>query len=134
MKRDLTLHIVLQKPPIDVDFGLQKGSGAKYETVQTQRSGLHDLHFDLSIEIIEEKKTGDQPRFSGPFVQGKPESLFIYIDIGQAAGQASGWSRRLKIPLTGITWDIVDQMTADPKIILETSVPDGKENPIFLIS
>jgi hypothetical protein len=132
MNRNLALHIILQKPPAGVDFGLQKGSGSRYETVQTQRSGFQDLHFDLTIEINDEKKTGDQPRFRGPFVQGKPGSLFIYIDIGQAAGQVSVWSRRLKIPLTGITWDIVDQVTADPKMVLETSVPgtakDGGPN------
>jgi hypothetical protein len=30
--------------------------------------------------------------------------------------------------LTGITWDIIDQVTADPKMILETTVPGtGKD-------
>jgi len=32
MKQELTLKIVLENPPSGVDFGLQKGSGNKYET------------------------------------------------------------------------------------------------------
>jgi hypothetical protein len=57
---------------------------------------------------------------------------FIYIDIGTAAGQADIWSRRLKIPLTGITWSVIDQVNASSKAVLETHVPgtgkDGSPN------
>ena len=38
MNQELTLKIVLENPPSGVDFGLQKGSGNKYETIQIQRS------------------------------------------------------------------------------------------------
>jgi Family of unknown function (DUF5990) len=129
---DLSLHIILQKPPAGVDFGLQKGAGSWYETVQTQRSVAEDLHFDLTIEVQGDRQKDDQPRFRGPFVQGKPGSRFLYIGIGEFAGQVGGWSRRLKIPLTGITWDVIDEVTADPTRVLETSVPgafkDGSPN------
>ena len=41
---------------------------------------------------------------TGPFVQGPRGQRFVYLDIGTYAGQAeSCWSRRLKVPLTGIT-------------------------------
>jgi hypothetical protein len=40
----------------------------------------------------------------GPFVQGPPKQRFVYINIGTYAGQdGSPWSRRLKVPLIGIT-------------------------------
>ena len=91
----VNLRIVLERPPAGVDFGLQKGRGSDYETVQKQRSPGADLTFEFSAPW----KGG--PR--GPFVQGKPSERFVYLDIGTAAGQVdSCWTRRLKIPLSGI--------------------------------
>jgi hypothetical protein len=40
--RELTFRIVLEDPPAGVDFGLQIGRGAEYETVQTS-TGLDFL-------------------------------------------------------------------------------------------
>jgi hypothetical protein len=53
----------------------------------------------------------------------------IYVDIGTYAGQAdSCWSRRLKIPLKGITWDTIDRLSARAEAVLETRVPGtGKD-------
>lgn len=48
MPVELKLRIVLQKPTAGVSFGLQKGSGAKYETVQTHESKGEDLVFGLA--------------------------------------------------------------------------------------
>ena len=123
MERELKLRIILEKPPADVDFGLQKGRGNEYEVIQKQRSTAKDLTFEFDVRVKDSPKE-DQPTFLGPFVQGPPAERFVYIDIGTCAGQAdSCWSRRLKIPLRGITWEIVDRMLADPKSILETRVP-----------
>ncbi len=89
------LRIILEKPPAGVDFGLQKGRGHGYETVQTQRSTGADLTFEFSVPW----KGGP----GGPLVQGKPGERFVYLDIGTAAGQMeSCWTRRLKIPLSSI--------------------------------
>ena len=90
----LRLRIVVVRPPPGVDYGLQRGRGSGYETVQTQRSRGADLTFELSIDV----RPG--PRFGGPFVQGKPAAPFVYLDIGTYAGQTgTPWSRRLKVPL-----------------------------------
>jgi hypothetical protein len=131
METELTLRIVLEKPPAGVDFGLQKGSGNNYETIQKQRSEANDLYFEFKVRIKAGKDS--MPTFLGSFVQGPPGQRFVYIDIGTCAGQTdTGWSRRLKIPLTGITWDMINQLLADSKIILETRVPgtgrDGGPN------
>ena len=49
------------------------------------------------------------PDFAGPFVQGPSGERFVYLDIGTCAGQTNTpWSRRLKIPLSGITWDLIE--------------------------
>lgn len=74
---ELSLHIVLQKPPAGVHFGLQKGSGNKYETVQVQLSGWNDLHFNLTITTRGERAKDPTPRFGGPFAQGSYPDNFI---------------------------------------------------------
>jgi hypothetical protein len=129
MESELPLQIILLKPPADVVFGLQKGSGSIYETVQKQQSTSKDLSFQFSITIKGDQKKDALPKFSGPYVHGPAGGKFIYIDIGQAAGQhGTEWSRRLKIPLTGITWEIIDHLTSNPESILITRVPGtGKD-------
>jgi hypothetical protein len=128
MTRNLNLRVVLEAPPGGVDFGLQKGSGSIYQTVQTQRSSGTDLYFFLEVEIKGDPQKDHLPDFKGWFVQGPVTGRFIYIDIGQYAGQTGGWARRLKIPLTGITWEMIDQITAVSDGMLETHVPGtGKD-------
>ena len=122
------LQIVLLSPPPGIDFGLQKGSGAAYETVQTQRSGPDDLRFDCDIGVKGDHKKDKLPDFRGPFVQGPVNGRFIYIDIGSLAGQADQLARRLKIPLSGITWVMLDQIAANPAVYLETRVPGTHKN------
>jgi hypothetical protein len=133
METEVILQIILIKPTKDVDFGLQKGSGNNYETIQKQRSNGQDLLFKFSVKVKGERKKDILPKFSGHFVQGPVTNKFIYIDIGTYAGQTNtGWSRRLKIPLTGITWKDIDMLISNPKFILETIVPgtgrDGGPN------
>jgi len=132
MEHELRLRIILEKPPREVDFGLQKGRGANYETIQKQRSKVKDLYFEFIVGIKAAGKNA-MPSFLGPFVQGPTAEQFIYIDIGTYAGQTdSCWSRRLKIPLTGIKWDMVDRLRANEELILETRIPgtgrDGGPN------
>lgn len=123
MERELTLRIVLEQPPAGVDFGLQDGRGSTYETIQKQRSNGKDLHFEGTVRVKTSRK-GDAPNFLGSLVQGPTGGRFIYIDIGTYAGQTGTcWSRRLKIPLSGITWDMIDGASAESESLLETRVP-----------
>jgi hypothetical protein len=102
MARELTLRIILEQPPPGVDFGLQKGAGSIYETVQKQRSQGDDLTFEFQ-PTVKQGVSDSMAALTGPFVQGPRRQRFVYLDIGTCAGQAgSPWSRRLKIPLDGI--------------------------------
>jgi Family of unknown function (DUF5990) len=121
MEKELTFRIVLESPPPGVDFGLQKGQGNDYETVQTQRSKTGDLRFEFTARV-KEGKTGE-PVFLGPFTQGPAHERFVYLDIGTYAGQhGTPWSRRLKVPLRGIAWQMIEQASSGGKA-LETHVP-----------
>ncbi|MEQ9439769.1 MAG: DUF5990 family protein [Cyclobacteriaceae bacterium] len=121
MESEITLQIILIKPTPDVMFGLQKGSGSNYETVQKQIPTSNDLSFNFTVKVKGDKSGGHLPKFSGSFVQGPATNQFVYIDIGTYAGQSDTiWSRRLKIPLTGITWKDIDTLTSNS--MLQTSV------------
>ena len=131
MEKKLRLLIILQKPPIGVDFGLQLGSGNKFEVVQKHRSGAADLGFTLDVTV--RKAKDGRPDFFGPYVQGPGSERFIYLDIGTVAGQFdSEWSRRLKVPLRDISWDNIDKVISSNNMVLETLVPgtgrDGGPN------
>jgi uncharacterized protein DUF5990 len=107
MEYELMLRLVVEKPPAGVDFGLQKGRGREYETIQRQRSTLKDLQFDFTVRARVGRKAG-VPDFLGAIVQGSPTERFVYVDIGTYAGQKDAlWSRRLKVPLSGITWGLI---------------------------
>lgn len=120
VEREITFRIILEGPPPGVDFGLQEGHGNDYQTVQKQRSKTADLTFAFTARA-KQKATGE-PVFLGPFTQGPPHGRFIYLDIGTYAGQTdTPWSRRLKIPLRGIAWKMVEQASGSSRV-LETRV------------
>lgn len=48
---NLNLHIILQKPPANIHFALQKGHGNNFEVVERRLSDGSDLVFDLTIDI-----------------------------------------------------------------------------------
>lgn len=129
MDKQITFSITLEQPPAGVDYGLQKGSGSNYETVQKQRSVSKDLHFEFTVSV-RRREDSSTPDFRGPFVQGPVNERFVYIDIGTYAGQSdSVWGRRLKIPLYGISFETIDKLSPDTKLALETRVPGtGKDN------
>ena len=119
---DLTLRIILENPVAGVDHGLQVGKGADSRTIQTQRADGGDLRFEARVTV---KQGADgSPNFLGPFTQGPPSARFIYIDIGQSAGQVeSPWLRRLKVPLSAISWALIEEITADPGLVPEARLP-----------
>jgi hypothetical protein len=103
---EITLRLTLEQPTGGVDFGVQQGRGSQFEIIQKQRSHGRDLKFEFNVAV----KAGrdNAPDFAGPFVQGKIGDRFFYIGIGTYAGQTNTqWSRRLKVPLSGISWDAI---------------------------
>lgn len=105
MNASLSLQITLVAPPAGVDFGLQQGRGNRYQTIEIQRSTGGDLTFTCTLPFP----------LRGPLVQGPPSGRFLYIDIGTLAGQLdSPWTRRLKVPLDGLTADHAAYATTIP--------------------
>jgi len=104
MEAEVPIRLVLVDPPARVDFGVQKGKGAQYETLSVQQRARGDIAFDFPVTVKDNQKDG-LPNFLGPFAQGPSAGRFVYIDVGTYAGQkGTQWSRRMKVPLQGITW------------------------------
>jgi len=122
----VALRVVLLAPPPGVDFGVQQGKGTDYTTIQTQRSKTGDLSFEFTVTVKDNREDG-LPNFLGPLTHGPTTGRFLYINIGQSAGQSNtAWDRRLKIPLEGITWDLIAQQSATT--VLEAQLPGtGKD-------
>jgi hypothetical protein len=122
------IRIILIDPPAGVDFGVQRGRGAKYETIQVQQRTRGDIVFDFSLTVNDSRKDS-LPNFTGPFMQGPPDGRFVYLGVGTYAGQKdTPWSRRIKIPLQGITWPLVKKATAKSGLALMAKIPGkGKD-------
>lgn len=129
MEYDLPIRLVIVEPPPGVDFGIQHGSGAHYETRFVQQAKQGDVIFDFSLSIADNRKDG-LPNFKGPFAQGPPASRFIYVDVGTYAGQKdTPWARRIKVSLQGITWELIRRVTSKPGNSLMGRIPGtGKDS------
>ena len=102
---EVTIRIVLTGAPPSVRFALQRG---KVESVDTTVSSADDLAFSVPVRVRDGRD--GQPDFAGSFVQGPPGERFIYICSGVRAGDiGSGWDRRAKVPLNGITQELLEQ-------------------------
>lgn len=114
----LTLRIVLVQPPTGVAFCLQQGQAGKAMRVDQQLSAGSDLSFSLQVEG--RIKEGGAISFYGPFTQGPAEQRFIYLCCGKLAGQAgSPWERRVKIHLSSITSQQIEEALRRPASVLE---------------
>jgi hypothetical protein len=112
-KSEVKFRIVLVEPPQGVDFALQLGKTAASSLVQTQRSAGGELRFEFDLQIVmAEGSEGPDFRSAGQF--------------------SSPWTRRLKVPLSGITAELVALALRDPAAVVETRVPgtgrDGGPN------
>jgi hypothetical protein len=123
---ELPLRIILLAPPTGVRFALQKG--ASTATRRPELVGAQTAHRagDLVFELTVRARTGGQAsaRLLGPFVHGPPADRFVYITVGQSAGQpTSPWKRRAKIPLASISDAMAATVREQPGTWLEASLP-----------
>lgn len=115
-------RIVIEQPVAAVAHSLQSKDG---EPLDPKRSrGGEPLVFDFPVRVAPGPKfSGDQIRREGP------ERRFVYIRIGQLAGDPSSpWSRRMKIDIHDIGTDLLERAARSGGVV-ETRVagtsPDG---------
>ena len=115
---ELTLVIKLRDSFSGVLYGLQKGAGSDYITLQKQEGGSAVLEFTCEVTC---KQAGASLNFLGPYCQGTPKERFVYLDIGTYSSLTDSISGgRLKIPLYGFNPEFISEIKQGS--ILQTSV------------
>ena len=103
----LQARIVMEDPLPGVAFALQRGAGAKAALEQAVVASSEPLRFEVEVAINGSLPDG-RPRLTGPFIQGPPQARFVYLCVGEAAGQAGAeWRRRVKVPLADLSWALI---------------------------
>ena len=106
---ELPLRIAVRHPLPGVALALQ--SGRDDRVMPTSETDTM-VTFDFVVRVDLPADDGP-PRFHGPFTQGPPHGRFVYIGVGQRAGQPeSCWDRRAKVPIGGITAEQVADVLA----------------------
>lgn len=114
----LQLRIVVVAPPAGVAFAVQHG---RADLLVPSKVIANSLVFEFPVSVAD--ATAEPPRLTGKFTQGPPASRFVYVNSGTYAGQAdSCWSRRAKVPLSGISSQLVRLALRTPHGILEARI------------
>lgn len=117
---EIRLRIVIEQPVAGVLHSLQSKDDAPLDPKRSDAG--EPLAFDFPIRIAPGPKFfGDQVRREGP------ERRFVYIRIGQSAGDPSSpWTRRMKIDIQDIEQTLLDRAT-DGGVIEITVNGTGKD-------
>jgi hypothetical protein len=111
----LPLRIVVEDPAPGVAIALQR-DGDRPEVVGYAESTGRDLIFELEV-AVEGTLPDGRPRLLGPFVNGPPRERFIYLCVGHYAGQMEAdWAGRMKVPIGGISWALIERLPAGGRI------------------
>ncbi len=111
----IPIRIVLVKPPPGVLFALRLGAA---QLVSPTRSNGGDVTFNLALTLKGRQANGD-PNFSGGFAQGPPTARFVYVRCGTCAGDFNScWTRAAKVPLSGISWPMVEVAQAGESAVI----------------
>jgi hypothetical protein len=111
---EIAMRVVIEQPVPGVLHSLQSGDDRVLDP-KLSKTG-EPLAFDFPVRIAPGPKFfGDQVRREGP------ERRFVYVRIGQSAGQhGSAWSRRMKIDIHDLAPELLDRAKAGG--ILELTV------------
>ncbi len=102
------IRIVVNDPVPGLAIALQSGGAGKAALVAPSSRSAQAVVFDLEVTVAGRLADG-RPRLLGPCVQGPPDARFVYLCVGQYAGQADGaWAGRVKVPLGGLGWPEIE--------------------------
>ncbi|MDF7774385.1 DUF5990 family protein [Sphingomonas sp. AOB5] len=118
---EIRMRIVIEQPVTGVLHSLQEGDD-KVLDPKYSKDG-EPLPFDFPVRIAPGPKFfGDQVRREGP------ERRFVYIRIGQSAGDCqSPWTRRMKIDIHDTPQDLLDRAMAGEGVVELTVGGTGKD-------
>ncbi len=114
---ELPLRILVDDPIPGLALALQRGRAGAAKLVPPASRSAEAVVFDLEA-IVEGGLPDGRPRLLGPCVQGPPDARFVYLCVGVMAGQAdSPWSGRVKVPLGGLGWDMIEARPPGARLV-----------------
>lgn len=118
---EIPMRIVIEQPVVGVLHSLQ-GKDDHPRDPRCSNTG-EALTFDFLVRV------GPGPKFFGDQVRREgPERRFVYIRVGQAAGDpASPWTRRMKIDVHDIDQQLLDAAAKDGRRIEISVIGTGKD-------
>jgi hypothetical protein len=107
--RPVRLRLICVTPPQTyentlAEFGLQDKEQVLHPG-HAQLDGSIVYAFDLQVQRNQETLA---PRFRGPYVHGTPAAPFLYLGWRRSEAGQTTWIRRLKVPLSSITWERIE--------------------------
>ena len=124
--RVVRLRLICLTPPPQqyenspAEFGLQDKQQVVHPG-EMQAGG--SLHYEFEVQVRRNRQT-NALRFLGPYVHGPPAEPFLYLSWRRKEAGPPSWIRRLKIPLSSITWAQIEAAGRTDRGVLEASV-DG---------
>jgi len=126
---DLPLCIVVEEPVRGLALALQRGQAGKATLLPPARDALAAVAFELEVTVDASLPDG-RPRLLGPFVQGPPGARFVYLAVGRRAGQVeSPWDGRVKVPLGGLGWDQIEELSPKGRLVARIAGQSPKGGP-----
>ena len=111
MKQTLKLRLLVTDPLPGVHCAMQRGKSELHPPIVSSDV----LVFEFSVQVDTSK---DPISLTGEFTQGPPAKRFVYVNSGTCAGErGTSWSRRAKVPITGISALIAQQAIASGKVL-----------------
>lgn len=137
-ERIVRLRVGCKAPP-DPDqhgaiFGLQDNSStAQWGVHSGTRKSNGDFVFECDVRVRPNARTAG-PNFLGDFIHGKPDERFLYLSWrpkdwrpGQPESASPHWTRRMKIHLRTVTWELIEQATQSGGVLEATVEGTGKD-------
>lgn len=120
-QRTVNLRIIIEQPVTGVLHSLQAKDDSPLDPKSSDAGEA--LAFDLQVRVA------PGPKFFGDLVRREgPVRRFVYIRIGQLAGDASSpWSRRMKIDIHDIASDLLDRAAEDGGILEATVIGTDRD-------
>jgi hypothetical protein len=107
-EREIPFRVTLLHPPPGAIFWLQCG---KADLVPPTKIAEDEVSLEGTLRVG--RKADGSPNFLGPFAQGPPAGRFLYVNSP---------GRRAKVPLGGITQELIEQALASPGSVLEARI------------
>lgn len=115
-------------PEKDTVFGLQDKA---QNLLSGQMAADGGLQFECTV-VARSLATMSEPNLSGVYVHGTPIQRFLYLSLGRKDNDQWHWIRRIKIPLSGITWQHIETALTGQRI-LEATIDGQRAGTVSLL-